>query len=148
MAVVTRPTGTKVPDIRKGDTVVVILGKDSGKSGVVERVIRNQQGWAKTKSRGGGSWRNAGPLSEVAVVVTGVNISKRHTKPRPPSNMSDRTAAGQTGGILEIAQPMPLGKVMILCLECHEPTRIGHEVLVSGERVRTCKRGHRLEVKG
>ena len=148
MAVVSRPSGTKVPDIRKGDTVVVILGKDAGKSGVVERVIRNQQGWAKTKSRGGGGWRNASPLSETAVVVAGVNIAKRHTKPRPPSNMSDRTAVGQTGGILEIAQPLPLGKVMIVCSECHEPTRIGHERLASGERVRTCKRGHRLEVKG
>ena len=147
MAVVTRPTGTKVPDIRKGDTVVAITGKDAGKSGVVERVIRNQQGWAKTKSRGGGSWKHAGPLSEVAVVVTGLNISKRHTKPRPPSS-ADRASQGQTGGILEIAQPLPLGKVMIVCAECHEPTRIGHERLASGERVRTCKRGHRLEVKG
>ncbi len=147
MAVVTRPTGTKTPEIRKGDTVVVIRGKDAGKSGVVERVIRNQQGWAKTKSRGGGSWRHAGPLSEVAVVVTGLNLSKRHTKPRPPSNASDRTPTGQAGGILEIAQPLSLGKVMIVCPECKEPTRIGHELLASGERVRTCKHGHRLEVK-
>lgn len=147
MAVVTRPTATKVPDIRRGDTVVVIVGKDAGKSGVVERVIRNQQGWAKTKSRGGGSWRNAGPLSEVAVVVAGVNIAKRNTKPRPPSNTTDRVPAGQSGGILEIAQPLALGKVMVVCPECREPTRISHEVLASGERVRTCKRGHRLEVK-
>ena len=51
MAVVIRPNATKVPDIRKGDTVVAIVGKDAGKAGVVERVIRNQQGWAKTKSR-------------------------------------------------------------------------------------------------
>jgi large subunit ribosomal protein L24 len=147
MAVVSRPTGTKVPDIRKGDTVVAIVGRDTGKSGVVERVIRNQQGWAKTKSRGGGSWKNAGPLSEVAVVVTGLNISKRHTKPRQSTSATDRMPKVQAGGILEIAQPLSLSKVMIVCPECKEPTRIGHELLVSGERVRTCKRGHRLEVK-
>ena len=147
MAVVTRPTGTKVPDIRKGDTVVAITGKDAGKSGVVERVIRNQQGWAKTKSRGGGSWRHASPLSEVAVVVTGLNIAKRHTKPRQSANNTDRMPKVQAGGILEIAQPLALSKVMIICPECKEPTRIGHEQLASGERVRTCKRGHRLEVK-
>ncbi len=147
MAVITRPTGTKVPDIRKGDTVVAIVGKDAGKSGVVERVVRNQQGWAKTKSRGGGSWKHAGPLSEVAVVVTGLNIAKRHTKPRQAANTSDRNLKFQAGGILEIAQPLSLSKVMIVCPECKEPTRIGHEVLASGERVRTCKQGHRLEVK-
>jgi large subunit ribosomal protein L24 len=146
MAVVTRPNATKVPDIRKGDTVVAIVGKDAGKAGVVERVIRNQQGWAKTKSRGGGAWKHASPLSEVSLVVTGLNISKRHTKPRPPSS-ADRAARGQTGGILEIAQPLSLSKVMIVCPECKEPTRIGHEKLASGERVRICKRGHRLEVK-
>jgi len=147
MAVVTRPNATKVPDIRKGDTVVAIVGKDAGKSGVVERVIRNQQGWAKTKSRGGGSWKNATSLSEVAVVVTGLNISKRHTKPRQSAN-NDRMPTMQAGGILEISQPLSLSKVMIVCPECKEPTRIGHEQLASGERVRTCKRGHRLEVKG
>jgi large subunit ribosomal protein L24 len=146
MAVVTRPNATKVPDIRKGDTVVAIVGKDAGKAGVVERVIRNQQGWAKTKSRGGGAWKHATALSEVSVVVTGLNISKRHTKPRPPSS-TDRAARGQSGGILEIAQPLSLSKVMIVCPECKEPTRIGHEKLASGERVRICKRGHRLEVK-
>ena len=147
MAVVTRPTATKVPDIRKGDTVVAITGKDAGKSGVVERVIRNQQGWAKTKSRGGGSWQKVSPLSEVAVVVTGLNIAKRHTKPRQSANNTDRMPKVQAGGILEIAQPLALSKVMIICPECKEPTRIGHEKLASGERVRTCKRGHRLEVK-
>jgi large subunit ribosomal protein L24 len=148
MAVVIRPNATKVPDIRKGDTVVAIVGKDAGKAGVVERVIRNQQGWAKTKSRGGGSWKNATSLSEVAVVVTGLNISKRHTKPRQSANNTDRMPKVQAGGILEIAQPLSLSKVMIVCPECKEPTRIGHEKLASGERVRTCKRGHRLEVKG
>jgi large subunit ribosomal protein L24 len=147
MAVVSRPSATKVPDIRKGDTVVAIVGKDAGKSGVVERVIRNQQGWAKTKSRGGGRWQHASPLSEVAVVVTGLNISKRHTKPRQSANNTDRMPKVQAGGILDIAQPLAVSKVMIICPECKEPTRIGHEQLASGERVRTCKHGHRLEVK-
>ncbi len=114
---------------------------------MVERVIRNQQGWAKTKSRGGGSWRHASPVSEVAVVVAGSTSRSATPSPGRPSNTSERMPTGQAGGILEIAQPLSLGKVMIVCPECREPTRIGHEVLASGERVRTCKRGHRLEVK-
>ena len=49
----TLPRGTRVPDIRTGDTVVVTTGKDAGKRGRVQRVLRNPQGYKKTVSRYG-----------------------------------------------------------------------------------------------
>jgi large subunit ribosomal protein L24 len=54
----------------------------------------------------------------------------------------------QAGGIMDIAQPLPIGKVMLVCPSCHKPTRIGHSTLETGRRVRVC--GHcaqQLEVK-
>ena len=41
---------TKVPEIRKGDTVVVLVGKDAGKRGTVERVVRDPQGFKKSST--------------------------------------------------------------------------------------------------
>jgi large subunit ribosomal protein L24 len=134
----------KVPEIRKGDTVVVLSGKDAGKRGVVERVIRRQPA-----PRGGRSmFRRGSSAGGVSVVVEGVNIAKRHTKPRQTSSTTDRMPKIQQGGILDIAQPMPIGKVMVVCSHCGKPTRIGHQTLDNGKRVRVCRHcGEQLEVK-
>ena len=143
-----RRQATKVPEIRKGDTVVVLTGKDAGKRGVVDRILRDPRGMAKIKSRGGGAWKHTSPLSEVAVVVEGVNIAKRHTKPRTTSSSTDRMPKVQQGGILDLAQPMAIGKVMLVCSHCDKPTRIAHKVLDNGRRVRVCRHcGEQLEVK-
>jgi large subunit ribosomal protein L24 len=133
-----------VPEIRKGDTVVVLSGKDAGKRGVVERVIRRQPA-----PRGGRSmFRRGSSAGGVSVVVEGVNIAKRHTKPRQTSSTTDRMPKIQQGGILDIAQPMPIGKVMVVCSHCGKPTRIGHQTLDNGTRVRVCRHcGEQLEVK-
>ena len=54
----------------------------------------------------------------------------------------------QQGGILEIAQPLPISKVMVVCPHCSKPTRIKHAVLDDGQRVRVCSHcGEQLEVK-
>ena len=54
----------------------------------------------------------------------------------------------QQGGILEIAQPVPIGKVMVVCGSCGKPTRISHKTLDNGRRVRVCRHcGEQLEVK-
>ncbi len=136
---------TKVPEIRKGDTVVVLSGKDAGKRGKVERVIRQdpspspvRSGYRRTSLRGG-----------VSVVVEGVNIARKHTKPR------QRSAGGpgsmptvDPGGILDRAMPMPASKVMVVCGHCDKPTRVGHRTLDNGTRVRICGHcGEPLEVK-
>jgi large subunit ribosomal protein L24 len=138
------PKSPKVPEIRKGDTVVVLAGKDAGKRGKVERVVRRQ-----AAPRGGRSvFRRGSSAGGVSVVVEGLNIAKRHTKPRQTSSSTDRTPKIQQGGILEIAQPMPIGKVMVVCSSCDKPTRIAHATLENGRRVRVCRHcGEQLEVK-
>jgi large subunit ribosomal protein L24 len=140
---------TKVPEIRRGDTVVVLTGKDAGKRGTVDRVVTNQQGAKKTRTKYGAAWAAMSPLSTTAVVVEGVNIAKRHTKPRQSSNTNDRTPRITQGGILDLAQPLAIGKVMVVCNHCGKPTRIAHRTLDNGRRVRICKHcGEQLEAKG
>ena len=52
------------------------------------------------------------------------------------------------GGILDLAQPMSIGKVMLVCSHCDKPTRIAHQTLDNGRRVRVCRHcGEQLEVK-
>ena len=136
---------TKVPEIRKGDTVVVLSGKDAGKRGKVDQVIRQdpspsalRSGYRRTSLRGG-----------VAVVVEGLNIARKHTKPR------QRSAGGpgsmptvDPGGILDLAMPFPVSRVMVVCGHCDRPTRVGHRKLDNGTRVRVCHHcGEPLEVK-
>ena len=139
---------TKVPEIRRGDTVVVLTGKDAGKRGTVERIVTNQQGAKKTRTKYGSAWAAMSPLSTTAVVVEGINVAKRHTKPRQSSNTNDRTPRVTQGGILDLAQPLAIGKVMLVCNHCDKPTRIAHRTLENGRRVRVCKHcGEQLEAK-
>ena len=136
--------GTKVPEIRKGDTVVVRNGKDAGKRGVVDRVIRETAGPSGTR----GTYRRGSGAGGVSVVVEGLNIAKRHTKPRQSSSTTDRTPKITQGGILDLAQPMSIGKVMVVCGHCDKPTRIAHRTLDNGRRVRVCRHcGEQLETK-
>ena len=137
------PRPPKVPEIRKGDTIVVLAGRDAGKRGTVERVIRRQPA-----PRGRSMFRRGTTAGGVSVVVEGLNIAKRHTKPRQSSSSTDRMPKIQQGGILEIAQPIPVSKVMVVCSSCGKPTRIAHATLDNGRRVRVCRHcGEQLEVK-
>ena len=86
-----------------------------------------------------GSARDAAPLSDAAVVVEGVNMAKRHQKPRPRTNQTDRVPQIQQGGILDIALPLALSKVMLVCPRCDQPTRIRHQALTDGSRIRVCR---------
>ena len=139
---------TKVPEIRTGDTVIVLTGKDAGKRGTVERVVRNQQGLKKTQTKYGSSWAGMSPLATTSVVVEGLNIAKRHTKPRQSSNTTDRTPKVTQGGILDLAQPLAIGKVMLVCTHSDKPTRVAHKTLDNGRRVRVCRHcGEQVEAK-
>jgi large subunit ribosomal protein L24 len=143
-----QPRITKVAEIRRGDTVVVLIGKDAGKRGIVERVVRNPQGSKKAHAKYGSGFAAMSPLSTTAVVVEGLNIAKRHTKPRQSSNTTDRTPKITQGGILDLAQPLAIGKVMVVCNHCDKPTRIAHRTLDNGRRVRVCRHcGEQLEVR-
>jgi large subunit ribosomal protein L24 len=135
--------GTKVPEIRRGDTVVVLSGKDAGKRGVVERVIRDTAAPSGTRS----GFRRRSSAGGVSVVVEGLNIAKRHTKPRQTSSSTDRMPKIQQGGILDIAQPLDISKVMLVCPKCERATRVAHQTLENGRRVRVCRHcGEALEV--
>jgi large subunit ribosomal protein L24 len=134
----------KVPEIRKGDTVVVLAGKDAGKRGTVEQVIRRQAAPSSARS----VFRRGSSAGGVSVVVEGLNIAKRHTKPRQSAGTNDRVPKMQQGGILDIAQPIPMSKVMLVCTNCGKPTRLAHATLDTGRRVRVCRHcGEQLEVK-
>ncbi|MGZ6268168.1 MAG: 50S ribosomal protein L24 [Candidatus Limnocylindrales bacterium] len=124
----------KVPEIRKGDTVVVLHGKDAGKHGTVERILRNPTAARKNA----GHWRTVSSRT-LSVVISGVNIAKRHQKARP--RMSQTTQApAQQGGIVDKPMPIDASNVMIVCPRCDRITRVKHERLGSGESVRVC--GH------
>ena len=145
MAARNAPTrGTKVPEIKKGDTVVVLAGKDAGKRGTVERVINQTASPTAVRS----AFRRGSSAGGVKVVVEGINVAKRHTKPRQSAGRTDRMPKIQQGGIFDIAQPMPVSKVMLVCPNCSRPTRIAHASLENGRRVRVCRHcNQQLEVK-
>jgi large subunit ribosomal protein L24 len=131
---------TKVPEIRKGDTVVVLAGKDAGKRGTVERVIRIDP--SPTQLRSG--YRRTSLKGGVSVVVDGLNIARKHTKPRQRSQGGPGSMPTvDPGGILDHAMPLPISRVMVVCNHCDRPTRIGHRLLDNGTRVRVC--GHCAE---
>ena len=145
---------TKVPELRKGDTVVVLSGRDAGKRGVVEHVLTNPAAVERVSATQSGKgqrtrsayWKPATsrPLS---VVVEGIKIAKRHTKPRQTSGRTDRMPKIQQGGILDIAKPVDASKVMLVCPKCDRPTRVRHTVLDDGRRVRVCSHcGQAIEV--
>jgi large subunit ribosomal protein L24 len=132
------PRATRVPDLRQGDEVVILSGKEAGKRGTVERVIRSRQSYAKTVGKYGADWRKVSPLAGTAVVVEGLNVAKRHTKPRPKQGRSDRQPRIQQGGILDVPQPILASKVMVICPHCGEATRIKHGVGGDGRSIRIC----------
>jgi large subunit ribosomal protein L24 len=129
---------TRVPDLRSGDEVVVLTGKDAGKRGVIQRVVRTQQGWSAATSRFGAGWQARSPLAGAAVVVEGLNIARRHTKPRAVAGRTERQPRIQQGGILDIPQPIAISNVMLVCPHCSRPTRIRHDRAASGRNVRVC----------
>ena len=127
-------TANKVPEIRAGDTVVVMHGKDAGKRGKVERVLRNPSTETKAKA----VWKKS-TTRPVAVIISGINIAKRHTKPRQKMQ-NDRAPQVQQGGIVDKPMPLDVSNVMIVCPRCDRPTRVKHQPLSSGKSARVC--GH------
>jgi large subunit ribosomal protein L24 len=101
--------------IRKGDTVAVISGKDSGKQG---RVIRVEP----KKNR---------------LYVEGLNIVKRHQRPR---SLKDTQRGGKVGGVIEKEGPIHASNVMIVDPKENKPTRIRIERTAEGNRERVAKR--------
>ncbi len=65
------------------------------------------------------------------VLVEEVNIVKRHLRPR---------GANEPSGIVEMAAPIHISNVMLVCPNCGEPTRVGYMKLEDGSKARVCKK--------
>jgi large subunit ribosomal protein L24 len=105
-------------NVRRGDTVLVLAGKDRGKRGTVDRVEKTKRGFG--------------------VVIPGINMAKRHQRAR------SRT---QSAGIIDLPVPIHVSNVQVVCPRCNKPTRVGHAKLESGSRTRVCKQcGEQIEV--
>ena len=92
--------------IKKGDTIIVMTGKDLGKKGKVEHTFPKKQ----------------------MVLVTGINVYKRHLKKRDEKN---------PGGIVDIVKPINIAKVALVCPSCAKPTRIRY-LVTKGDKERIC----------
>jgi large subunit ribosomal protein L24 len=107
--------------IRKDDTVVVTGGKDRGKTG---RVLRTD------------------PQAR-RVYVEGLNMVKRHQRPR---SIKDTQRSAQAGGIIEKEGPIHVSNVMLLDPTDNKPTRVGVRPGQDGKRERYAKRtGNTIE---
>ena len=105
-----KPAPTGKVHVKKGDTVVVLSGKDRGKKGKVLRVI----------------------ATEAKAIVERVNFTKKHTRPNPGKN--------QQGGILEREAPVRIDKLQVICPSCNEPTRLGSHRTEDGVSTRFCRK--------
>ena len=97
-------------DIRTGDTVVILAGKEKDKRGVVERTLPDEQ----------------------RIVVRGVNILKRHTRAGVRGNMQ--------GGVIDFNAPIAYSNVMLVCNRCDKPTRIARTLQADGTYAMVCKK--------
>jgi large subunit ribosomal protein L24 len=105
---------SKAMHIRKDDQVMVIAGKDKGKTG---RVLRTEPGRRR-------------------VWVEGLSINKRHTRPRSVKD----TQKAQSSGIIDQEGPIDVSNVMLIDPTDNQPTRVGVRVADDGRRQRYAKR--------
>ena len=94
--------------IRKGDEVIVRTGKDKGRRGTVLQVFDDGR-----------------------VLVEGVNLAKKHTKPNPQ--------LGEQGGILDKAMPLDISNVLVFNPKSKKGERVGFRVDEGGSKVRVFK---------
>ena len=101
--------------VRKDDDVIVIGGKDRGKRG---RVIRTDP-------------------KKGFVYVEGLNMAKRHQRPR---SVKDASKGGEVGGIIDKEGPIHVSNVMLVDPKESKPTRVGVERDEDGTRRRVARR--------
>jgi large subunit ribosomal protein L24 len=92
--------------VKKNDTVIVVTGKDKTKTGKVLQILPKKDG----------------------VLVEGINIIKRHTRPR----------GNESGAIVEKEAAIHISNVMIFCGKCNKPVRTRINILEDGKKVRIC----------
>lgn len=94
--------------LKREDKVVMTVGRDKGKTGVITKVLP----------------------ATAQVVVEGIGIVKRHTKPG---------GKNPRGGILEITRPVAANKVSLVCPACKQPTRVGY-IIKGDNKERICRK--------
>lgn len=94
--------------IKKGDNVKILKGRDRGKGGKVTRVFP-------------GSGK---------VLIEGLNLYKKHTRPKRP---------GEKGEVVEIAKPIAAANVALLCSNCKNASRVGYK-FEGNKKTRYCKK--------
>ncbi len=94
--------------VKKGDLIMVISGKDRGKQGKVENVDPKKG----------------------KIIVTGINIAKKHLKPSRKS---------PHGGIIDKLMPIDISNIVIVCPRCSKPTRVAYKITES-KKLRICKK--------
>jgi large subunit ribosomal protein L24 len=102
--------------IKKKDTVVVISGKDKGKTGEVLEIIAGDQ------------------FTPTRVLISKINIVTKHKKPTQTD----------AGGIVKMEAPLALSKVMLLDPKTNKPTRTHIKTLPNGDKVRVAKSGETI----
>ncbi len=95
--------------LRSNDNVIIIKGRDRGKQGRIQRTM---------------------PASDM-VLVDGVNVVMRHTKP---------TTQVRQGGIIQKEMPIHASRVMLICNHCQQPTKIASRFLADGTKARACRK--------
>lgn len=95
-------------NVKKGDEVIVIAGKDKGKTGKVIQVIPSQD----------------------KVIVEGIAVVKRHTKPSQKMPQ---------GGIIEKEAAIHVSNVMPFCSNCKKGVRVAHSI-ENGKKIRVCRK--------
>jgi len=92
--------------IKKGDTIKILRGKDSGKTGKVLQLI-NPASSVKTKRK-----------QSLMVVVEGLNLRFKHLRPKK---------GGESGQRIMFPAPVDISNVQIVCPKCGKPTRVGYK---------------------
>lgn len=100
-------------NLKKGDEVIVLAGKDKGKRGKIISTIPE----------------------EGKVVVEGVNVVTRHQKPR---SANTRAMVKQQLGEMQMPLGVGVAKVMLVCPKCNKETRMGRGEASNGKMVRKC----------
>ena len=95
--------------VKRNDNVMVMTGKDRGRTGTVRQVLPEED----------------------RIVVTGLNMVKRHMRPR---------SLQQPGGIIEKEASIPVSNVRIVCPSCHAAVRVGFRIRDDGAKGRFCKK--------
>lgn len=109
MIVARRSEGSSMRNmkLKKGDEIIVTKGKDRGKRGKIEKIMPK----------------------DMAVLVPGLNIFKKHVKPQ---------GQNKPGGIVDIIKPLKVTNIALICSQCGKQTRIGF--VTNGTKKRICRK--------